>query len=186
MSMKFSFSLDDEDLKYFQGLLRDAKKYAKSEDQGEIIAAVRGVVMKARSTPRLPGFASEAIDTLESLINMVEDKDWALPKVIADRVLAGLAYFAQPQDLIPDAVPGLGFLDDAIMIKIVEGEFRHDLEGYRKFVKFRAGAEQRPWTAIAQNRLPRRMREKRDELRAEIERKKAVDEERKGRGLFRW
>jgi uncharacterized membrane protein YkvA (DUF1232 family) len=186
MSMKFSFTLDDDDLKYFAGLLRDARKYAKSGEQGEIISAVRGVVAKARATPKLPSFASEAIDDLEALINMVEDKDWALPRPIADRVLAALAYFAQPEDLIPDAVPGLGFLDDAIMIKIVEGEFRHDLEGYRKFVKFREGAEQRPWTSIARERLPRRLREKRDELRAEVERKNARDLEKGYRGLIRW
>ena len=186
MSFRFTFTLDDEDLKYFERLLRDAKKYAKDKEPGEIIGAVHALVSKVREAPRLPGFAREAIDTLESLIDMIEDKDWALPKVIADRVLASLAYFAAPQDLIPDHVPGLGFLDDAIMIKIVETEFDDDLTGYRKFRRFRDGAEQRPWTGVAKDRLPRRLKEKRDEIRKEIELRKEKAEARKGRGFFRW
>jgi len=186
MPMKFSFTIEDEDLKYFQRLLKDAKKYAAGKNNAEIIAGVREVVDAARKTPRLPSFAAEAIDNLEALIDMVEDQDFALPKSIADRVVTALAYFAHPEDLIPDHVPGLGFLDDAIMIKIVEEDFQYDLQGYRKFCKFRAGAEQRPWTSVARERLPRRLKEKRDEIRNEIEQKKEKAEAREGKSLFRW
>ena len=173
MSIKIQFTLDDDDLKYFRNLVGEARKYAQDRDASEIIATVRGVVSRARQSPKLPSFAAEAIDDLEHLIDMVEDKDWALPKAISDRVIAAVAYFAQPQDLIPDHVPGLGFLDDAIMIKIVAQEFEYDLDGYRTFRHFREGAEQRPWTDIARERLPRRLKEKRDEIRAKIELKKS-------------
>jgi len=184
MSIKISFTLDDDDLKYFRTLIGEARKYAQGHQASEVIAAVRGTVSKARQTPKLPGFAGEAIDALESLIDMVEDKDWALPKAISDRVVSALAYFAQPQDLIPDHVPGLGFLDDAIMIKIVEQEFEYDLDGYREFRRFREGAEQRPWTNVARERLPRRLKEKRDEIRARIEDKKARRAEKRRAGGF--
>ena len=186
MAMKFSFTLDDEDLKYFQRLLRDARKYAKEQPESDIVASVRNVVAQARKTPRLPGFAEEAIDTLEALIDLVEDKEWAAPAAVTSKVVAALAYFAQPEDLIPDTVPGLGFLDDAIMIKIVEADFKHELSGYRKFCRFRAGAEQRPWTAVARERLPRRLKEKRDALRAEIAERNEKTAAREGKGLFRW
>jgi len=186
MSMRFSFTLDDEDLKYFQKLLRDAKKYAKDEDESQIIVSVRAVVVQARNTPRLPSFAEEAIDTLEALIDLVEDKEWAAPRSVSSKVVAALAYFAQPEDLIPDSVPGLGFLDDAIMIKIVETDFKNELAAYRKFCRFRAGAEQRPWTSVARERLPRRLKDKRDALRTEIAERNEKDAAREGKGLFRW
>jgi uncharacterized membrane protein YkvA (DUF1232 family) len=186
MSMKFSFTLDDEDLKYFQRLLKDARKYASDEDPAAIIGAVRKVVVDARKTARLPSFAEEAIDTLEALIDMVEDADWALPKASASKVVAALAYFAHSEDLIPDHIPGLGFLDDAIMIKIVETDFKHELWGYHKFSKFRGGAEQRPWTKVARERLPRRLKEKRDQIRDEVSLRREKAQAREGKGLFRW
>lgn len=186
MSMKFSFTLDDEDLKYFERILRDARKYAKDQDESQIVASVRNVVSQARNTPRLPGFAEDAIDTLEALIDLVEDKDWDAPRSVSGKVIAALAYFAQPEDLIPDNVPGLGFLDDAIMIKIVEADFKHELSAYRKFCRFRAGAEQRPWTSVARERLPRRLKEKRDLLRSEIAERNEKAAAREGKGLFRW
>ncbi len=186
MSMKFSFTLDDDDLKYFQRLLRDAKKASKDEEPAEIIGAARKVVGEARASKRLPSFAEEAIDTLESLVDMVEDEDWALNRAIAAKVVAALAYFAHTEDLIPDHVPGLGFLDDAIMIKIVEQDFKHELWGYRKFCRFRDGAEQRPWTEVARERLPRRLRDKRDAIRDEIAVRQEKAAAREGKGLFRW
>ena len=40
------------------------------------------------------------------------------------RVLEALAYFADPSDLVPDQIPGLGLLDDAIMVELVAQELR--------------------------------------------------------------
>ena len=51
------------------------------------------------------------------------------------------------------------------MIKFLEEEFEHELGGYRKFCRFRDGAEQRPWTSVASDRLPRRLAEQRKEIR---------------------
>ena len=99
-----------------------------------------------------------------------------------NRILGALAYFGNPGDLIPDHIPVFGFLDDALMVKLVEGEFRHELVAFRKFRSYRAGAEQRPWTATAKGRLPQRLDIQRKKLRGEVERKLQRDAGK--RGLF--
>lgn len=166
-SFKVSFTLDPEDVAYFKGLYDQAKRNASKEDREEIIRSAKKLIRSVRSSPKTPGFVEEAVQSLEDLIEMVEDGDWALPQSVSSRAVAALAYFANPEDVVPDHVPALGFLDDAIMIKIIEGEFENELWAFRKFRRFRAGAEQRPWTAVAQSRLPKRLADYRRKLRAE-------------------
>ena len=91
------------------------------------------------------------------MIQMLKDDQWRLPRKDSARVLNALAYFAEPEDLIPDHIPGVGLLDDAIMIKFVEEDLEHELWGYRKFKAFREGSEQRFWTDTAKARLAPRL-----------------------------
>lgn len=169
---KISFSLEESDVAYFRKLFRDARKTAAGQDPGEIIKAVQALIGRVRETKKIPAFVAETVTVLEDLVKMIEDEDYELPKAPRAEVLAALAYFADPEDLIPDTVPGLGFLDDAIMIKIAEEEFRHELWGYRAFVKFRAGAEVRPWTSVAKHRLPDRLIAQRKKIREDVDRRK--------------
>jgi uncharacterized membrane protein YkvA (DUF1232 family) len=179
-NLRISFSLDDEDVAYFRRLFRNARKQAVQSDAEQVIGAVEELIARVRQTKKTPGFVVDAVRVLEDLIEMLRDEDYELPRKPREEVLAALTYFANPEDLVPDNVPGLGFLDDAIMIKIMENEFKHELWGYRKFRKFRTGAEQRPWTTVASKRLPQRLVDYRKKVRAEIEDKK------KARGFSWW
>ncbi len=165
---KISFSLDDSDLAYFRAIFRAAKQNAGDVDRSKIEQGVKRLIQDVRSAKRAPGFVLEAVQTLEDLLGVLDDKDYAAPATVHRSVLAALAYFADAKDVIPDDIPMVGFLDDAIMIKMVEEELKHEVSGYRKFCKFRDGAEQRPWSSIAKGRLPGRLKEKREEIRAEI------------------
>ena len=129
-----------------------------------------------RLNKKTPGFVLEAVATIDDLVEIIEDDEYRAPKKIRDRVIAALAYFAKAEDLIPDDIPVLGFLDDAIMLKFVEEEFRHELQAFRKFRKFCRGAEQRPWTAVASKRLPGRLDAMRAKLREEVTRKHQADD----------
>ena len=182
-SFKVTFKLDEEDARYFRSLFRKAKQAATDQEPEEILSASRALVESVRRSKKTPGFVLEAIDTLQDLTEVIEDKDYAAPARIRNDVIGALAYFANAEDLIPDDIPVLGFLDDAIMIKFVEEQFKHEINAFRKFRKFRSGAEQRPWTSVASERLPGRLAATRSKLRAEVDRKVRVDRER-GRSGF--
>ncbi|HSD69771.1 MAG TPA: YkvA family protein, partial [Woeseiaceae bacterium] len=103
----------------------------------DIVAGARQLLANVgqRSVPQ---FVRERLNSLELLIDILVDHEWRLPEQDAGRVLNALAYFCDPEDLIPDHIPGLGFLDDAIMIELVVRELRHEIEAYRDFCNFRA------------------------------------------------
>ena len=171
-TFKIAFSLEESDIAYFRKLFNDVRRQAEDQDTEQVISAVHSLIARVREAKKTPTFVQDAIAVLEDLIKMIQDPDYELPKPQRTEVLAALAYFANPEDLIPDQIPGLGFLDDAIMIKIMENEFKHELWGYRQFAKFRQGAEQRPWTTVARQRLPQRLVDYRKKIRAEVDRRR--------------
>ena len=98
-----------------------------------------------------------------------------------DRVLRGMSYFAEPDDIIPDKVPVLGFLDDAIMVELVVEELKHEIDAYRDFCAFRdtraarAGKNEDPatraqWIETRRRALHRRMRRRRSNRRSRTSR----------------
>jgi uncharacterized membrane protein YkvA (DUF1232 family) len=194
-SFKVTFELDEKDASYFRGLYRDAKKKAAELDPDEIIAEAQSLVAEVRKSKKVPKFVADTIATLEDMTQIILDDDYKAPPAVKNQVLAGLAYFANPHDLIPDHIPALGFLDDAIMVKFVEEEFKHELWGYRKFKGFNAPSEQRPWTRVGGERLKKRTEAYRKKIRQDIAARKSRDEARKkaakasgrkGRGFLGW
>lgn len=182
-SFKVSFTLDPDDVAYFRRLFKQSRRAAAKLDDGKIVRGAKKLLGEVRSTRKTPKFVLEAMRTLDDLIQLVEDDDYAPPATVRNRILGALAYFGNPGDLIPDHIPVFGFLDDALMVKLVEDEFRHELAGYRKFRRYRDGAEQRPWTSTARGRLPERLKAQRAKVRDEIDRKLQRDAGK--RSLFR-
>ena len=76
-----------------------------------------------------------------------------------------LAYFSEPEDLIPDDTPGLGYLDDAIMIEMVCRELRHEIQAYRDYCVYRAASASRPDGDTNTDWLEERRRQLRSRMR---------------------
>ncbi|MGH0029742.1 MAG: YkvA family protein [Myxococcota bacterium] len=172
---KVTFELDEQDAAYFRSIYRKAKQNASRMDPSSIIKDARKLVDQVRKSKKAPHFVKDAIATLEDMTQIIEDESYKAPTAVKNQVLAGLAYFSNPEDLIPDHIPALGFLDDAIMVKFVEEEFKHELWGYRKFRGITAPSEQRPWTQVGGERLAKRTEAHRKKVRAQINERKARD-----------
>jgi len=174
-NFKVTFTLDEADANYFRRLYRKAKQGAAVQDRDKIIRDARAIVKEVRASKKTPPFVTEAISVLADLTDLIQDAEYAAPKSVRTQVLAAIAYFSNPEDLIPDHIPGLGFLDDAIMIKFIEDEFQHELWGYRRFCKLRDESEQRPWSSAGRERLRKRLDTDRKKIRAGIAKREARD-----------
>lgn len=134
---------DEHDLKQLQDIFHAARSELGEEIQeGQIIEACRELLGKAQQAGA-PGFVMTRLERLQDLVAMIEDHDWQLPQEDASRVINALAYFANAQDLIPDDVPGLGYLDDAVMVDLVTRELADEIKSYEDFRAFRSSEVQK-------------------------------------------
>ena len=142
MSLDICITLSDTDLKRFVDDIRAAEKKVDRLDAGQIINAARELLEEAR-TKSLPDFVSSRLKCLDTLVAMAGDVGFGLPEKDMDNVLAALAYFASPDDMVPDNVPVLGFIDDAIMIELCARELEHEIDAYNDFRNWRSNEASR-------------------------------------------
>lgn len=62
-----------------------------------------------------------------------EYTDIGLPQLIL--IIAALLYFVSPLDILPDTIPGLGILDDAIVAGLIMKWCQRDIDKYMKWLK---------------------------------------------------
>lgn len=137
MSITLNFELNDHDLSHFQEAAERSRKAAEGKSEQEIIDCAVALLADAQKV-HIPDFIKERLLRLDDMIAMVRDQGWALPDEDKQRVLSSLMYFCDPEDVIPDHVEVLGFLDDAVMIELSVRELKHELEAYDDFCDFRS------------------------------------------------
>jgi uncharacterized membrane protein YkvA (DUF1232 family) len=136
MSFKLTIELSDRDLRHFRRELQRTRQSVSIADDEEILAAAADALNRMRSSD-VPDFVTARLVKLQTLLDMLTDADWNLADAERSPVLAALAYLCDPEDVIPDEIPGIGLLDDAVMIELVFRELRHELEAYEDFRDYR-------------------------------------------------
>lgn len=171
MPLRVTFDLEDKDLKFFRAAMKQAREVAQTTDEAEILARAGDMVEQVKAK-QVPAFVQQRLERLAALVDMARDEEWALASSERKNVLTALAYFADPQDMIPDDIPVLGYIDDAIMIELVVSELRHEIDAFEDFCRYRGEERSR-------NRNPNVSREeylamKRRELHARMRRRRSA------------
>lgn len=169
-AMRITFELEPSDIERFHEALERADRRVASADECDIVAAARHG-LETLPIDCAPGYIRSRMREVARLVDMLEDEAWALPQVERGEVLKLLAYFSDPEDLIPDDVAVIGLLDDAIMLELLLRRIRHVVAAYADFCAARkaqagaGGGEQRIANARelarARERLHARMRRRR-------------------------
>ena len=171
MGLKLSFELSDRDLRYFREALKQSREAVRDAEEQEIVAAVLHVLEEIRGNEPLPDFVAERIPKLETLIQMLADDEWQLPDSDRERLLAMFVYFSDPEDLLPDDIPVIGYLDDVIIIELVTRELNHVREAYDDFCTFRREFDKEHGTSIDGAVRRDRLDRKRQELHQRMQRR---------------
>ena len=174
MTLSVTLEFSEQELDYFRSLMDRVRERNGHRTPEQVAAAATAQVERLRSAPRSP-YVAKRLDRVGRLIAMLQDPEWQLPEPERTRVLGGLAYVADAQDLVPDNVPLLGLVDDAIMLELVLRELRHELDGYEDFDAHRrdeAPKRDKPgthravsredWLASKRRALHQRIRDRRE------------------------
>lgn len=143
MPLDVTFTLSDDDLKRFQSIVDKARSALEERGAARQIEDAARKLIREIDASDLPDFISSRMQKLGVVLDMINDDEWQLSDEERRQVLSALAYLVDSEDLIPDHVPGLGFLDDAIYAEIVISELRNEIEPYEEFCAFRKAEEAR-------------------------------------------
>ena len=143
MPLDITFTLSDDDLGRFQAIVDKGRSAVQDDRTAAQIEQAAHDLIKQAGTDSLPAFIGDRIARLNVVIDMINDEEWQLSDDERRHVLSALAYLCDPEDLIPDHIPGIGFLDDAIYAEIVLGALRSEISLYEEFCSFRDAEEAR-------------------------------------------
>jgi uncharacterized membrane protein YkvA (DUF1232 family) len=134
--MEIVVKLNEQDLEHFRSVMRKIYSARSDVDDKTIIKHARQTISEIRQS-HAPEYIQERIGNLEALIGLLTNSHWKMPPEDRPKILETLAYFTEVHDLIPDELPGVGYLDDAFMIDITCQDFKDELEAYRDFCVYR-------------------------------------------------
>ena len=111
----------------FQLTADDKKRYEKTISEIDLSSKERLLnnipekIDQLRSLPDLKSFQHELISDISTLYNLITTRH-ELTDVAQRRILFALEYFYDSDDDIPDKLPWVGYLDDAVVTRwVLEG-----------------------------------------------------------------
>ena len=114
MPFDITITLSDEDLKKFQESIDKGKRAINDNESAQSIEEKSAELIQRAGENDLPQFVRDRVLKLQILLNMIRDAEWELSDAEINSIRGALYYFIDPDDLIPDHIPGIGFLDDAM------------------------------------------------------------------------
>ena len=173
MPIKITLELSEEDLSYYAGVMESVWKKNKKRAEKELIDGARRLLKQATKA-KAPEYVQSRLADLEVLCSMLDDSEWPLEADDRGRIVAAVGYFAVPKDMIPDKIPGIGFLDDALMAELVLRELKAELDGYRAFCEYRdneatargkTNVSRKDWLAAKSRQIWMRIKRRQQERR---------------------
>ncbi len=96
---------------------------------------IRARMAWALAAAKARAVAKELLDQVRLLWGMLTDSSFVMKWESKGAIVAALIYFISPVDAIPDVIPGVGYVDDAVVIGWVLHKISEEVARYRKHRK---------------------------------------------------
>lgn len=119
----------------------------------------------------LPGAVREPLSAIPAVADLLESPHWDADAAARDNLAGALAYFVEPDDLIPDDNVRFGFLDDAFVLQLALAESRHEWFAWCDYADYiaahpaEAGIDRETWMQRRRERFDAELRRRHLERR---------------------
>ena len=127
--------IQPERLQHFNDVLGQIVPEAPALRMDQIVNAARRVIGRYRPGQR-PAFVESRLQALLRLEEMAANPGWALAGEDRRRIALLRTYVDDPEGLIADSLPGVGQLDDALLIDLTLQALRDELADYEDYCRF--------------------------------------------------
>ncbi|HJR13807.1 MAG TPA: hypothetical protein VJ833_07910 [Rhodanobacteraceae bacterium] len=127
----------DTDLMRFNDCVARVAPGTPALDGAQIAAAARRL-SRAVGAGNESRFIRARIRRAYEMRALLDDKGWSCEPPLRERMQAAIGYIDGAPGLVPDDVPLIGGLDDALLVDLVLEGVRGELDEYADFCRFRA------------------------------------------------
>lgn len=130
------YEVDSARLPLFNDAMRRMDPEASPLDTDQFVTAARRV-LERYPTGVTPAFVESRMRAWDHLQQLAEDRDWRADADVLTRTNTLRDYINNPDDVLPDHLPSIGLLDDALLIDVALQNLRGELADYESFCHFR-------------------------------------------------
>lgn len=131
-----AFALDADEMAHFNALLAAINAAAPHIEADQVLTLARW--LQDKPCDLASALLAEPLGRARMLQSMLQDSDWDAPHELRQRASLLLDYVRRTDDLIPDMVPLLGQLDDALLVELSWQAFAGEAQDYQDYCQYRS------------------------------------------------
>lgn len=131
----YDFKLSDRDKARFEAQARKISEQDVTEVVTKFGKKLDALEEWMRKATLIPDFLSTFIKNVKLLYEMLCDQEFRISGTAKRWIVFALGYFISPIDLIPDFVPIVGYIDDALVILWVMDICSEEIKRYSSFIR---------------------------------------------------
>ena len=112
----------------------EARKSSSEKDVNRILRCWAKIMRMIENNEELAIFLDNVVLFLKMLRDYISGKYRDVPVRTIAAIVGALAYLLCPADMIPDFIPGIGYIDDAGVLAACIKLVKYDLEKYQDFM----------------------------------------------------
>ena len=140
---------DGSSSSYFkERLLNDAEKVSQKDlDELDTSLPKKISSIEMKSLAEGVGWINTLLDRVRTIYGMLRDRDYRISVRTKALVGAALVYFVLPTDIVPDFIPGIGYIDDALVLSTLWKMIGEEIDAYLGFKGSRSASQESPSAA---------------------------------------